>query len=100
MITLVEEEEETGSAASKQIAVGDPLKLTQQCQQMGRESIRGREEREQERRREGASVWKKRTHEKVMRRRGREGRQFGISMLRQQLRKEGWRRDETEVLNA
>lgn len=64
---MVEEDEETGSAGWKQIAVGDPLKLTRQCQQIGRGSERGWER---------GSPWRetvqwngrKRRNEKVMRR--------------------------------
>lgn len=73
-VIMVEEDQEAGSAGSKQIAVGDPLKLTRQCQQMGRGRARRRERRspwrERERERERAMVWrkKKRTNEKVMRR--------------------------------
>lgn len=73
-VIMVEEDQEAGSAGSKQIAVGDPLKLTRQCQQMGRGRVRRRERRsprrERERERERAMVWrkKKRTNEKVMRR--------------------------------
>ena len=62
-VIMVEEDQEAGSAGSKQIAVGDPLKLTRQCQQIGRGRVRRRErrspQRERLKERESAMVWRK-----------------------------------------
>lgn len=91
--------EETAGAGQQQIAVGDPLKLTQQCQQIGG----GEEEANPWRERPSAAARKKKDKCKgneEVREAGGEARGFGISMLCQQLEKEKWTGNETKVLNG
>lgn len=91
--------EETAGAGQQQIAVGDPLKLTQQCQQIGG----GEAEASPWRQRPSAAARKKKDKCKgneEVRESGGEARGFGISMLWQQLEKEKWTGNETKVLNG
>lgn len=92
--------EETPGAGQQQIAVGDPLKLTKQCQQIGGG---GEEEASPWRERPSAAARKKKDKCKgneEVREAGGEARGFGISMPCQQLEKEKWTGNETKVLNG